>query len=362
MSPSRRPRARALGGWILLLGAVALLALLVRRDADAPQPEPVPTEPDGTGASSRTPPTPSVDAKPVATPGAPAQPAGGERLAGRVVVRGGEPVEGVTVEARALPPPADENLPPLVAKSGADGRFVFVGVAAGTWALRADDPRFARARAVTTTVPPDPQADPDLPAEPILVLTPLGWIEGSVRRLDGGALPDDLVVVVAGDEDAARAGVAEVATPVERGRFRTPGLASRPWTVLVRGPPATRTDPEGRDALVPREVPVVPVRDGEAAIADLGLVAGAVFRGRVLDVEGKAVPRATLHGVLGGQPTSGGPRRTTATSFDDGAFVAAGLAGGRWSFTVNAKGFAERTVAWDLEVGQVVERDVTLTR
>lgn len=359
MSPTRRSGARALAGWLLLTGAVVLLALLLRRDADAPHPEPVPTEPDGADASALTPPAPTVDARPVATPDARTQPAGNERLVGRVVVRGGEAVEGVTVEARAMPPPASDELPPLVAKSDADGRFVFVGVAAGTWALRADDPRYARARPVTTTVPPDPQADPDLPTEPLLVLTPLGWIEGSVRRLDGGTLPDDLVVVIAGDEDAA---LAEVATPVVRGRFRTPGLASRPFTVLVRGPPATRTDPEGRDALVPREVPVVPVRDGEATIADLGLVAGAVFRGRVLDAEGKPVARATLSGVLGGQATSGGPRRTTATSLDDGAFVAAGLAGGRWSFTVHAEGFAERTVAWELEVGQVVERDVTLTR
>jgi hypothetical protein len=258
------------------------------------------------------------------------QPRGEARIEGRVTDGKDRPVAGATVEARALPPPTDAVVPPLTTTTDADGRFVFGGLAAGSWAVLARHAAFAGAMPVVAETGA---------TDTRLSLGTLGWIEGTLRRADGEPLDGAWEVAVSPTGGDAPG----LALPVRDGRFESPGLVATTFRVAARPAGTAANAPPAADALVPASSQPVAVADGRATRVDLVLQRGAVFRGRVEEAgTGEGRGDVELRATLDGASATGGRTEATTKSAADGSFLLAGLASGHWIVVVTSGGYAER--------------------
>lgn len=356
-----RPRVALLAA-VLVAAAAAGVTLAFRgREARAPavEDDAAPADArDGPGLASPAPEdrrapaagTEGADAplapSPRPAPAERQQPRGAARLAGRVTDAKDRPVEGATVEARALPPPTDAIVPPLTATTDADGRFELVGLAEGPWAVLARHRAFAGALPVVA----------DTGGSVRLSLGTLGWIEGTLRRADGEPIEGAWEVVVRpADGDAPG-----LALAVRDGRFQSPGLVATTFRVTLRPADAA---PDAASPFVTSEARTAAVSDGQGTRVDLVLQRGAMLRGRVEEAgTGAAVADAELRATLDGAPSTGGRTEATTKSAADGSYELAGLASGHWLVVVTADGFATRRERVTLGAEATETRTVAVAR
>lgn len=178
-------------------------------------------------------------------------------------------------------------------------------------------------------VPPTFAREPDVDTVAVA-----GIVSGSVRLPSGAPAPGSMVVLVrrplAGAPASMSAPTAAVPTD-EDGRFRIPGVPPGEYgiTATLRGRAPARKAPIGVEAGGEQQVDL---RLGEH---------GALLDGRVLDVGGGPVPRATIL-ALDASPTppEAGIPRLFQTVADEAGRYELSLRPGRYVLTAGADGYA----------------------
>lgn len=238
------------------------------------------------------------------------------RLAGRVVVKGGdEPVAGAQIRLRLLeptaPPPKDtwyQGVPrpvigPVVATTGADGTFDAQGLVSGAYDVQVIAPGCewwtGKAQAPSDS----------LRAE----LTRLGSISGRVHFADGS--PAAGVRVDCQQQETYRART----TTDDDGRFRFDDAPARGLTVWVG------YQFDGTGANIRQQQ----VKGWKRAGEDLDIVAerGLEISGRIVDATGAPV---TANAIVHATPETKGVNDEGVSARPDGTFVVRGLAPGRY--------------------------------
>ena len=294
-----RPAAFAIAG----VGVVVALVVGVRSQRD----------PDG-GASVAGDGGAQIQApKPPALPGDP----NSVRLSGSVVDGANAPVVGVEVSAELEKGVADRSLSttpvgvdagvgsgaPTVSTApatGADGRFVLEGLAAGRYRLRVTGPGVLPAEVRYVPVPSD---------EARIVISRLVVVEGSV--LDGGA---PIVNASVGLRGEAIGGAIETKTD-PKGAFKFPDLPEGRYQIYA-----------WRDTLAARAVRLNRLGAGPFPAVQLSLEAATIVVGRVIDKdEGVGLPAAVEL-----RPSGDDQAPRYARTNPDGSFRIEGVPHGRW--------------------------------
>lgn len=188
--------------------------------------------------------------------------------------------------------------------------------------------------------------------ETVFELTQGGWVEGRVRNGAGQPITDFTVVVETFEVDGPRPYTSRVYEPLRvshsQGRFRFGPV--RPGTYDFRA---------RADGLADGTSPRMVVRRGATAVgADIVLEEGATISGTVENEAGEPVVNALVQEF---SPLSSLQNQRARTGAD-GSFELSGLAPGRRSLRVNARGYIA-TVVSGLEVGpaQELRQDVVLS-
>jgi hypothetical protein len=192
----------------------------------------------------------------------------GQAIVGRVLV-GGAPAGGARVLLSG-----EGGAGPREAIAGQDGAFIFRGLGAGAYALRATKGTMASPVSAGVRVAAGrrgPMARDPVPVR--LELASGGYLEGRVVDDAGGALPAATVRIEAAPEDP----LPEVATAGRDGRFRVGPLPPAEYRLVPRQP-----------GYVARGAVTVRVgADAAALVAQtLELLRGAAITGRVTDERG----------------------------------------------------------------------------
>jgi Carboxypeptidase regulatory-like domain len=234
-------------------------------------------------------------------------------LKGRVIDDGALPVPGARV--LAVGPQSDARVPEAsTAVTDADGRFLFVALPRGSYALLVEAAGMEPARLAGVALPG---------AEPVVKLAGLG------RALEGVVLaagvPRAGARVLLGADDGASS---RETTSGPDGRFVFHGLGAGPFT--LRATHANLASPAvgaGAGAKADTSAPTPPTR--------LELVAGFGVQGVVVDDRGRALPGVAVRA----EAAVGDPVAEVMTTSGDGRFHSGPLPPGPVRLSARAPGF-----------------------
>jgi len=245
-----------------------------------------------------------------------------------VTLRRGATVEGTVVDATGLPilgaeVEARESGRRLAAAFSDEAGLYHLDRVSGRLVIRASAPGHGAAESEVTIR----EAEEGRTLEVPFTLSPAG---GSLsgRVVDASGRP------VRGAEVEARgaAGVGARATTDDLGRFRLGGVPDGAVRVVARHPDYAGAElhaEAGADAL------------------EIALPFGGGVRGDVRDAH-------TRGPILAFTVRASGPGPTVTRTFEKGEFELRGLAPGRWTFTIEAKGFATHQEPIDVAAGRDV--------
>ena len=225
----------------------------------------------------------------------------------------------------------DFSNPPLMARTGTDGRFTVQPRRRGPHTVRVE----ARGLAAQTIE----KAVPGVPLR--VTLAKGGSIDGIVR--DGATGQPEANARVEAREEATGAtplwapGVGVVVARTDaKGLFKLEGLARGRHSITASSRTAGRATRSG----VPRRLPIdVGARQKVLDVGDVVLETGAQIRGRVRDKAAAPIADATVRGFVDGLQGRGLPPLEARTEAD-GTFVMGGATASAYRLMVQGTGFA----------------------